>query len=49
MHYSLTREIRRERQYKTVWVCRTGNIETLSAVSADKAIKTHLRKIGGMK
>lgn len=46
-HYSLTYEKRRERNYKMCFVCRTGNIETISTVSAVRCIKKHLRKIGG--
>lgn len=45
MHYLLTRETRRERNYKTVWICRTGNTETMSAVSADKCIEIHMKKL----
>jgi hypothetical protein len=47
-HFSVTTEIRRERGYKPVYVARTGNIETMSTVSAYKAAQMHERKINNI-
>jgi hypothetical protein len=44
-HYSITQETRRERNYKFVWVCRTGNIETMSTISRERAEALHTKKI----
>ena len=44
-HYKITREVRRERGYKPVYVARTGNIETMSAISAERAAQLHEKKI----
>ena len=35
----------RERQYKTVWECKTGNLITFSTVSKEKCIRKHLMKM----
>ena len=35
----------RERQYKTVWECKTGNLITFSTVSKEKCVKKHIAKM----
>ena len=35
----------RERNYQTVWECKTGNIITFSTVSKEKCIRKHLMKM----
>lgn len=35
----------RERNYQTVWECKTGNIITFSTVSKEKCIRKHIAKM----
>ena len=35
----------RESNYKEAWMCRTGNITTVSTKSITKCIELHLKKI----